>query len=124
MHISLHVVPLVASANSNPNLSSLQFKIFIQVSSSCNKVFDVRPKCSAINCFRRINIDNSVSLSLITTYKSTKFCMKLIAVISHENYYGQFIVLFVNWCNYSRNQLIRQFFPIPNKINAFVDRRQ
>jgi hypothetical protein len=45
-----------------------------------------------------------------------KFCMKLIAVISHDNYYS-LITLLVNWYNNRLLQMIRQFFRIPNRIN-------
>jgi hypothetical protein len=38
------------------------------------------------------------------------FCMKVIAVISHDNYYCQFIALFVNWYNNIFLPVIRQFF--------------
>jgi hypothetical protein len=35
-----------------------------------------------------------------------------------------FIALFVNWKNNRFFPLIRQFFPIPNGINEFVDKKK
>jgi hypothetical protein len=43
--------------------------------------------------------------------------MKLIAVISHDDYYCQFYNLLVNWYNNRLLPLIRQFFLIPDRIN-------
>jgi hypothetical protein len=49
------------------------------------------------------------------------FCMLLMAVISHDNYYTEFIVLHVNWYNNSLFLLIRQIFLILNRMNKFMD---
>jgi hypothetical protein len=51
-----------------------------------------------------------------------KFCMKLIAVIPHDNYYGQFYRPSLNWYNNTLH-LVRQFFPIPDRINEFMNLR-
>jgi hypothetical protein len=48
--------------------------------------------------------------------------MKLIAMISHDNYYSHF-TLFVNWYNKRLLPLIRQFILIPNRINELVDHK-
>jgi hypothetical protein len=42
-----------------------------------------------------------------------EFCMKFIAVISHDNYYSQFY----HWYNNRFLPLIMKFFLIPNRIN-------
>jgi hypothetical protein len=51
-----------------------------------------------------------------------KFCMKLIAVISHDNN-NNFFILPVSWYSTRLLPLNRQFFLIPNGINVFVDCR-
>jgi hypothetical protein len=47
-----------------------------------------------------------------------KFCMKLIAEISHNKYYSQFYHL---TCELVRLPLIRQFFLIPNLSDEFAN---
>jgi hypothetical protein len=44
-----------------------------------------------------------------------KFCIKLIAVISHDNYYS-FIALLVNWYNNGLLPLIRHYFILASLI--------
>jgi hypothetical protein len=46
--------------------------------------------------------------------------MKLIAVLSHDNYYVNFITLLLNWYNNRLLTQIRHFFIIPIEINEFV----
>jgi hypothetical protein len=46
---------------------------------------------------------------------SITFSKKLIAVISHNNYYSQFYHPFFNWNNNRLLPLIRQFFLIANE---------
>jgi hypothetical protein len=43
-----------------------------------------------------------------------KFCMKLLAVISHDK--SVFIALFVNWYNNRHLPMSRQFFLIPIEL--------
>jgi hypothetical protein len=47
--------------------------------------------------------------------------MKLIAVISHDNYCSQFITFFVNWYNNRLLPLLRQFSLTADGINMFID---
>jgi hypothetical protein len=49
-----------------------------------------------------------------------EFCMKLIAVIYHDNFYSHFHRPSVNWYNNGLLPLIRQFFLIPNRIDEFM----
>jgi hypothetical protein len=53
-----------------------------------------------------------------------EFCMKLIAVISQDNFYSQFYrpsVLLVIWYYNRLLTLIRQFLLIPNRSNELID---
>jgi hypothetical protein len=54
---------------------------------------------------------------------SIKFCMKLTAVTSNNNYYSQFSISVFKWYNNRFLPLIRQLFLIQNEITEFVDSR-
>lgn len=53
----------------------------------------------------------------------TTFYKKLLAVISHDNYYISFITLIVIWYSNTLLPLIMQFLLFPNRIGGFMDLR-
>jgi hypothetical protein len=48
--------------------------------------------------------------------------MKQTAVISHNNYYSQFMPLFVNWYN-NKTPSTHQAILLPNRINKYGSRK-